>query len=116
MNDILFHEQLDDEPSSDTSRLDQSNLLDVLTFEDGEIDRFIRTHYCATCHSHLNALPAPHRKWHAVCPTHGPIYSHNHITKKEMQKAADSERAGMREIKPKPKPTTESEILKSLGY
>lgn len=117
MDDILFFEptQPNDDEDINPFAGRGEEALDPLTFEDGEIDRFIRDNSCV-CRSHLNKKPAPQRKWYAFCPDCGLIYAHNYISKADARQAAHNERAAMRQVKPRPEPTTEAEILKSLGY
>lgn len=41
------------------------------TFQDGEIDKFIRRRVCARCYGDLMKRPAPKRTWEAYCPECG---------------------------------------------
>lgn len=75
------------------------NLLDPLTFEDGEVDVFIRDHVCAFCQGHLNKFPAPGRKWTVKCLIDGPVLSHNTITTRNARQMESDRLAAMRELR-----------------
>lgn len=91
------------------------NLLDPLAFEDGEIDKFLQTHVCAFCLGHLNKFPAPGRQWIAKCTTHGPVLSHNAVKVWQAEQVQNGILTAQRELR-EPVKTTETELLKSLGF
>ena len=41
------------------------------TYNDGEIDRFIKRRVCARCYGDLVKMPAENRTWTAICPSCG---------------------------------------------
>ena|SRR3990167_8360641 len=94
----------------------EGNLLEPLTFEDGEIDVFIRDHVCAFCKLTLHARHAKNRKSVAFCLTHGDVMAHNYIAKYTAEQAVQGERAGMLELRQPLKPRAAEEILKELGF
>lgn len=116
--DILFFEpNPTDEEETNPLEGRGDNTLQPLTFEDGEITLFTRANLCAVCRGHLLQKPAPFRQWYAFCPKCDElICSHNYTSKKLAAQADHGEREITRQLKPKPQPTTESEILKSLGF
>ena len=97
-------------------RIKGDNLLEPLTFEEGEIDIFIRDHSCGFCGGHLFTMHAPERKYTAHCPEHGPVMDHTHTTKYKAEQVKQNEMEGKRELRQPRKPRPESEILKELGF
>ena len=75
------------------------NLLESLTFEDGEIDRFLQQYRCAIHRSHLIKFPATNRRWTANCPEGGPILEHNRIAKARLEYIISDEHAAIVELK-----------------
>lgn len=98
-----------------TERLQKDDLLEPLTFEDGEIEKFIANHVCA-CGSHLIKFPAPGRKWYAKCPTHGKMIAMSHTTKAQWAKADQAERAGKLEMRSDQPKKTAEELLKDFQF
>ncbi len=92
-----------------------NNLLSPLTFDDGQIDRFIARHVCALCLGHLNKFPGPGRNWIAKCPIHGPIMAHMAIGKGKAGRIRNSINLAAREIRPPEQPKAEREIVRELG-
>ena len=93
-----------------------TNLLDPLTFVEGEISLFIRDHSCGLCGGYLYAKHAPGRKYTAHCPEHGAIYGHNHVKKFKGDQAKQGIIDGRHELRDDPEPRDEADILKELGF
>lgn len=95
------------------------NLIDPILIPHEEMDRFIRTHKCGLCGSHLTKYPAPERMCYAVCPNCGRCTPDMVVKKTISEKVARDRRQAMRELKPDPKPArkrTPEEIIKDLGF
>ncbi len=93
-----------------------NNLLDPLTFEEGEIELFIRDNSCGLCGGHLFSMHAPDRKYTAHCPEHGAVTEHSHTSKYKAEQAKDNTRAGKSELRQPREKRSEKEILKELGF
>ena len=76
-----------------------ANLLEPLTFEDGEISKFVRDNRCADCLGVLQYKMSPGRKWTAYCFKCGPTYAHNYISRSAAERAASDRLASMRELR-----------------
>lgn len=96
--------------------LTKGNLLDPLTFEEGEIDQFVRDNSCGFCGGHLFAKHAPGRKYTAHCPEHGVMRGHSSVSKYKSTKAKQHEQEGKRELREDAEPRDEETILKELGF
>ena len=94
----------------------KDNILDPLTFVEGEIDQFIRDNSCGLCGGHLYAKHAPGRKYTAHCPEHGIMMGHSSVSKYKADKAKQGEIDGKHELRDDPKPRDEESILKELGF
>ena len=97
-------------------RIKGENLMEPLTFDEGEINIFIRDNACGFCGGHLFAMHAPDRKYTAHCPEHGAVMDHTHTSKYKAEQAKQNERAGKAELRQPEKPRPEKEILAELGF
>ena len=98
------------------SELFNRNLLEPCTFEQVEIDIFIRDNSCGICGHSLFAKHAPDRKYTAHCPEHGVVLDHMHTSKHNAEKAKDNIRAGKSELRQPKNDRPASEIITELGY
>lgn len=94
----------------------KGNILEPLTFEEGEIDKFVRDNKCGLCGSHLLVKHAANRKWSAFCPKDGDITENNHTSVYKADQAKQSVIDGRHELRPNPKPRDAEIILKELGF
>lgn len=97
-------------------RLTGENIIEPLTFEQSEIDKFIQRHSCGLCGGHLFSKFAPDRKYTAHCPEHGAMMDHTHTSKYKAEQKEQNERAGKAELRQPRKPRSEKEILEELGF
>lgn len=90
------------------------NLLEPIKFDEGEVSIFLRDNLCALCLGHLVARPAESRQFIVECLEHGPIMSHNAVSK-HIAKTVKSDRfAGTLEMRKVGKPRPADEIIKEL--
>ena len=53
----------------------------IIGYQDGEIDKVIRSRVCARCYGRLDKRPIEGRRWAAICPVHGNIELIGHVSK-----------------------------------
>jgi len=94
----------------------KGNILDPLTFEEGEIDVFTRDFRCGICGGHLLGKHTDDRKYTAFCHKHGVIMDHNHVTAYKAEQAKQSATDGKHELRKPMKPRDEETILAELGF
>ena len=97
-------------------RIKGENIIDPVTFDEGEIDIFIRDHACGFCGGHLFAMHAPDRRYTAHCPEHGVVMDHTHTSKYKAEEVKREIRVGKSELRQPKKPRSEKEILSELGF
>ena len=97
------------------SNLFEGNLLEPLTFDQGEIGLFIMRHVCGLCGSMLAATFAPGNRYYAWCPEHGKMTDSSIITKHTQAEVAESRYIGRRELR-QPSGKSPEEIIKELGF
>jgi hypothetical protein len=91
------------------------NLLEPLTFGEGEIDRFITSHRCA-CGSHLVKYAALNRMYTARCPACDlPVIASGYAHVKAVELAKENELSGMRLLRDEPRHSPK-QILSELGF
>ena len=91
------------------------NILEPLTFPEGEIDRFIASHRCA-CGSHLVVYPALNRMYTARCPACDlPVIASGYVHIKAAELAKENELNGMRLLRNDEKRSPEQN-LRELGF
>jgi hypothetical protein len=98
------------------ANLFDGNLLEPLTFDEGEIDLFVRDNKCGLCGSHLFAKHAPDRKYTAHCPEHSAVTEHSHTSGYKADQANQSVIDGRHELRELDEPRDSDTILKELGY
>ena len=99
-----------------SERLTGENLLDPLTFEEGEIDLFIRDNHCVFCGGYLFKMFAEDRKYTVHCPEHGEVYEHTHTSKYKAEEVERNVRVGKNELRQPEKPRSEAVIMEELGF
>jgi hypothetical protein len=91
------------------------NILEPLTFPEGEIDRFIQSHRCA-CGSHLVKYPALNRLYTARCPACDlPVIASGYVHIHVAELAKENELNGMRLLRDEPK-RSPKQTLSELGF
>ena len=93
----------------------EGNLLDPLTFDQGEIGLFIMRHVCGLCGSMLAATFAPGNRYYAHCTIHGNLIESQIVSKHQQEQAVESRYIGRRELR-QPSGKTPEEIIKELGF
>ena len=96
-------------------RLTGDNLLDPLTFEEGEIDLFIRDNKCF-CGGYLFKMFALDRLYTAHCPEHGAVFEHTKTSEHVADEVKRNVRVAKNELRQPEKPRSEEVILEELGY
>lgn len=97
------------------SRLDETNLLSPITFNENETSKFLLDHYCGLCESWLVALPAPDSKYYIHCPIHGNLIGSSIISKYQREQAEESRYIGRREMR-NPSGKSPEDLIKELGF
>ena len=97
------------------SDLFSRNLLEPLTFPQGEIDQFIQRHICGLCNSWLVAMPAPNRRYFVHCSIHGNLIESQAITRHQAEQVTEGRYIGQREMR-QPSGKSPEEILSELGF
>ncbi len=106
-----MHEEIDL-----SERLTGDNLLDPLTFPEGEIDLFIRDNKCGFCGGYLFKMFAEDRLYIVHCPEHGVIYEHTHTSKYKAEEVKRNVRVAKNELRQPEKPRSEAVIMEELGF
>ena len=106
-----MHEEIDL-----SERLTGDNLLDPLTFEEGEIDLFIRDNKCGFCGGFLFKMFAPDRLYIVHCPEHGAIFEHTKTTVFVAEEVKRNVRVAKNELRQPEKPRSEAVIMEELGF
>ncbi len=97
-------------------RLTGDNLLDPLTFPEGEIDLFIRDNKCGFCGGYLFKMFAEDRLYTAHCPEHGEVYEHTKTTVFVAEEVERNARVAKNELRQPKEPRSEAVIMKELGF
>jgi uncharacterized Zn finger protein (UPF0148 family) len=92
------------------------NELTPIMLADTEIKRFLSTHKCGLCGSHLVEQPAASHQSKVVCPNCGDATRSSVVKTSTREKVDYTQRQAMRELEAPKRKRTPEEIIKELGF